>query len=231
VLASASKSKQTLANQAVTVNVNDTVNVNVNDSVINNSDTHTHDENFIETGTDQEIKKAPEEPAYDKTERIAKQRHAETYSTFLARTWEKHTGKETLVTDTLKRRVLTISTTMPAADLEKFMETYGELYNFIERHDLRKHIYYPIRQYDLEKFLEKINSFTTDSFTVLGNITVKESTSKVLALWKKDHNIVDERTPPPPPPEEKVELTAEQKQKAKDKLQGFKNNLVEKVTT
>ncbi len=215
MLASASKIKQTLANQAVTVNVNDTVNDTV--SVINNA--HTHENNFSDDG-DQ----------YDKTERVLQQRHAEHYGAYLAQVWEKHTGKATLVTDAIKRRVLNMRQT-PAVDMEKYIETYAELCNFIEKHAIDKHIYFPIRQYDLDKFLDKVNSFTTDSITILGNIAVKESKSKVLAMRKKDHNIVDERTPPPPPPDEKVEFTAEQKQKAKDKLQGFKNNLVEKVTT
>lgn len=160
---------------------------------VTNSETHAHDENFIETGTDQEIKKDPDWDQYDKTERVLQQRHAEHYGAYLAQVWEKHTGKATLVTDAIKRRVLNMRQT-PAVDMEKYIETYAELCNFIEKHAIDKHIYFPIRQYDLDKFLDKVNSFTTDSITILGNIALKESKSKVLAMRKKDHNIVDEVT-------------------------------------
>lgn len=194
--------------------------------------TEAHTENnFFEVGTDQEIKKDPDEVQYDRTERALKQRHAEHYGAYLAREWEKRTGKATLITDGIKRRVLTMSNT-PSEDIEKFMDTYAELYNFIEKHGLRKHIFYPIRQYDLEKFLEKINSFTTDSITILVNIAVKESTSKVLALRKKENNIVDEGSSTPAPVVEQIkELTPKQKQKAKEDLASFKKNLLEKATS
>lgn len=121
---------------------------------------------------------------------------------------------------------------MPATDIEKFIETYTGVLDFIDKNNLRKDIYYPIRQYDLEKFMDKINSFTSDTLTILGNISHHESKSKVMAIYKDKHKIKDKIVKKKENKKEETKgMDAEQKQKAIAMLKKSKDLFKQNVTS
>ena len=94
------------------------------------------------------------------------------------------TGKQDIMNEEIKKSMYVF---MKDNSFEKFDErstNYAKTVRIIEDKNLKKYIFYPIREYDFKQFLTKINYFYGDAEIILSKIAIKEFKTKIVGMLK-----------------------------------------------
>lgn len=170
---------------------------------------------------------------FDITRRAAWKRNAEIVARHVARQRGDETGKETVANDQLVKKVKTLQSTTPGIDLTEYIKNYSEAIDFIERHKIQKHFYYPIHTWTIIEFLDKLNKFTGGRDAALYATINFRSKWLLKELLAKDNDKgITERdtptTPPTAPPDKPPAMDPEAKSRAMEVLRNAKSNFTSK---
>ncbi len=158
---------------------------------------------------------------FDKVEYIAKMRDAEKRGTVYLSTWNKITGRNDFLTEEIKKKLFNFSN-LSLQDFALRAEKFEVIKSLILAKKMEKYFFSRIRERDFGQFLAKFNDFWGTDEEIVSKLAIFTEIKKALRILA---------TPEASPvPEQKPELSEEEKQEQKAKLELAKQQLLSKLS-
>ena len=163
----------------------------------------------------------PPPTQFDKIEFVGKMRDAEKRGSVYLLTWNKITGRNDFLTEEIKKKLFNFSN-LSLQDFSLRAEKFEVIKSLILAKKMEKYFFSRIRERDFGQFLAKFNDFWGTDEEIVSKLAIFTEVKKALRILA---------TPEASPvPEQKPELSEEEKQEQKAKLEQAKANLLSKLS-
>ena len=163
----------------------------------------------------------PPPTQFDKIKFVGKMRDAEKRGSVYLLTWNKITGRNDFLTEEIKKKLFNFSN-LSLQDFALRAEKFEVIKSLILAKKMEKYFFSRIRERDFGQFLAKFNDFWGTDEEIVSKLTIFTEVKKALRILA---------TPEASPaPEQKPELTEEEKQEQKAKLELAKQQLLSKLS-
>ena len=162
----------------------------------------------------------PPPTQFDKVEYIAKMRDAEKRGSVYLSTRNKITSRNDFLTEEIKKKLFNFSN-LSLQDFALRAEKFEVIKSLILAKKMEKYFFSRIRERDFGQFLAKFNDFWGTDEEIVSKLAIFTEIKKALRILA---------TPESPAPEQKPELTEEQRQEQKAKLEQAKQQLLSKLS-
>ena len=163
----------------------------------------------------------PPPTQFDKIEFVGKMRDAEKRGSVYLSTWNKITGRNDFLTEEIKKKLFNFSN-LSLQDFALRAEKFEVIKSLILAKKMEKYFFSRIRERDFGQFLAKFNDFWGTDEEIVSKLAIFTEVKKALRILA---------TPEASPaPEQKPELSEEEKQEQKSKLEMAKQQLLSKLS-
>ena len=163
----------------------------------------------------------PPPTQFDKIEFVGKMRDAEKRGSVYLSTWNKITGRNDFLTEEIKKKLFNFSN-LSLQDFALRAEKFEVIKSLILAKKMEKYFFSRIRERDFGQFLAKFNDFWGTDEEIVSKLAIFTEVKKALRILA---------TPEASPvPEQKPELSEEEKQEQKAKLEQAKQQLLSKLS-
>ena len=163
----------------------------------------------------------PSPTQFDKIEFVGKMRDAEKRGSVYLSTWNEITGRNDFLTEEIKKKLFNFSN-LSLQDFALRAEKFEVIKSLILAKKMEKYFFSRIRERDFGQFLAKFNDFWGTDEEIVSKLAIFTEVKKALRILA---------TPEASPaPEQKPELSEEEKQEQKAKLEQAKANLLSKLS-
>ena len=163
----------------------------------------------------------PPPTQFDKIEFVGKMRDAEKRGSVYLSTWNKITGRNDFLTEEIKKKLFNFSN-LSLQDFALRAEKFEVIKSLILAKKMEKYFFSRIRERDFGQFLAKFNDFWGTDEEIVSKLAIFTEIKKALRILA---------TPEASPvSEQKPELSEEEKQEQKAKLEQAKQQLLSKLS-
>ena len=163
----------------------------------------------------------PPPTQFDKIEFVGKMRDAEKRGSVYLSHWNEITGRNDFLTEEIKKKLFNFSN-LSLQDFALRAEKFEVIKSLILAKKMEKYFFSRIRERDFGQFLTKFNDFGGTDEEIVSKLAIFTEIKKALRILA---------TPEASPvPEQKLELSEEEKQEQKAKLEQAKQQLLSKLS-
>ena len=183
-------------------------------------DTRTETTTEITTESVERVEQPPP-TQFDKIEFVGKMRDVEKrWSVYLSH-WNEITGRNDFLTEEIKKKLFNFSN-LSLQDFVLRVEKFEVIKSLILAKKMEKYFFSRIRERDFGQFLAKFNDFWWTDEEIVSKLAIFTEVKKALRILTTPEAL--------PVPEQKPELSEEEKQEQKAKLEQAKQQLLSKLS-